>query len=201
MSEPPLLYLLSPPSGPFLDRLEELFEAGGVDWFQYRRKQTSDPEALEELDRVLRVAGDHGVRVIVNDRPDLALAAGAAGVHLGDEDLPPGPVKSRWRKLTVGATQRAGKPLVEGADYYGVGPVFETSSKRLDAETCGWSGVRAVLGRTDRPVFAIGGIRSERLEDAPEGLGGVAVLSAVWEADDPAAAAAHLRGVLRGTVD
>lgn len=199
MSESPLLYLLSPPSGPFLGRLEELFEAG-VDWFQYRRVHPSDPEALEELDRVLRIAGEHDVRVIVNDRPDLALAAGAAGVHLGGEDLPPGAVKSRWRNLTVGATQRAGEPLAEGADYYGVGPVFETSSKRLDAETCGWSGVRDVLGRTDRPVFAIGGIRSERLEDVPDGLRGVAVLSGVWEADDPAGAAAHLKDVLRGAM-
>lgn len=194
MPDSPLLYLLSPPSGPYLDRLDGLFEAG-VDWFQYRR-QVPDSEALEELSRIVDLAERHGVTVIVNDRPDLALAAGADGVHLGADDLPPEAVASRWKDLTVGATQRVGEPLVAGADYYGVGPVYETPSKRLDVEPCGWDGVEEVLERTGCPVFAIGGLRVDRLTDRPKGLRGVAVLSAVWGDRDPSAAATRLKQAL-----
>lgn len=195
MSDSPRLYLLSPPSGPYLDQLDGLFEEG-VDWFQYRRQEVPDPQALEELARVVDLADHHGVTVIVNDRPDLALAADAGGVHLGARDLPPDAVKSRWPHLTVGATQRAGEPLVAGADYYGVGPVYGTSSKRLEVEPCGWNGVREVLGRTERPVFAIGGLRADRLEDMPEELQGVCVLSAIWGDPDPPAALARLQRAL-----
>jgi len=193
---PPRLYLLSPPEGPFLDDLGEIL-ASGVDWFQYRRRRISDLRAREEIERVLRIAHPHDVSVIVNDRPDLALASGAMGVHLGVEDLPPASVKTRWPGLTVGATQRAERPLVDGADYYGVGPVFETDSKRLDVDPCGWAGVRGVLERTRRPVFAIGGVQPARLAGAPTDLFGVAVLSAVWGASDPPAAAAALKRALR----
>lgn len=176
--------------------LPELFEAG-VDWFQYRRSGVSDDQALATVKQVMGIAGRSGVRVVVNDRPDLALAAGSYGVHLGEDDLPPGAVKQQWPDLVVGVTQRAFDPLKPEADYYSVGPVFDTPSKTLDEEPCGWDGVRDVLRRADRPVFAIGGVTPDRLAGAPDGLAGVSVISSVWEASDPIRAVRELQSALR----
>lgn len=167
-----------------------------MDWFQFRRPDRSDRDAYREARAVRRMTRACSVTLIVNDRPDLALAVGADGVHLGTEDLPPGPVKQAWPSLTVGATQRAADDLVEGVDYYGVGPVHGTSTKIVEAKTCGWEGIRAVLDQTDSRVVAIGGIDVDNLEGAPEGLGGVAVTGAVWDRPNPTRAVRDLRRAL-----
>lgn len=192
-----IVYLLSPPEDPFLDQLPELFQQG-VDWFQYRRPHESDRDRVEELKQVVSLGRRHDVRIIVNDRPDLALAVEADGVHLGEDDLPPGEVKAQWPSLVVGATQRVEDPLVQGVDYYGVGPVFEPRSKSLETEACGWDGVEKVASRTEKPVIAIGGISVERLKELPPSTDGIAVISAVWEKEKPSKALEALRSKLSG---
>ncbi|MGM0381088.1 MAG: thiamine phosphate synthase [bacterium] len=186
------IYLITPPDDNFLASLPEVLDAG-VDWLQYRRDNLTDRAKLEELRQVSRVVSSREVKLFVNDRPDLALAAEADGVHLGGEDLPPEAVKKQWPNLIVGATCRAGEKLPPGADYYSVGPVFTPYSKQLDINPCGWDGVRKVLSRLEKPLFAIGGLTPERLEGCPPELAGIAVIDAVWSASSPAVAVEKLQ--------
>lgn len=194
-STEPVIYLLTPPRGRFLSRLPDLFDAG-VRWCQYRRTGLSDRQRIEELRALRRITRPFNVTLIVNDRPDLALASGADGVHLGSEDLPGPEVKNEWPRLIVGITQRAGEPLPEGVDYYSVGPVFEPRSKTLDEPACGWSGVQRVIEQTNRPVMAIGGLTPERVREAPADCRGIAVISGIWEASDPVEAVGRFRRAL-----
>jgi thiamine-phosphate pyrophosphorylase len=185
------LYLLSPPRESFLERVPDLFQ-NGVDWFQYRRPELADREQAEELQSLVEQARRHDVTLIVNNRPDLAVATGADGVHLGSDDLPVSAVKEEWPSLTVGSTQRVDEPFVEEADYYGLGPVFEPRSKSVSHEPSGWEKALEKVRSTSKPVFAIGGMTEKRVSEVPRELEGVAVLSAVWEADDPAEAVSRL---------
>ncbi len=194
MSEPQL-YLLTPPRGNYLSLLPDLFKAG-VDLVQFRRPRLSDRAALAELKSLLKITRNHSIPVFVNDRPDLALLTGAQGVHLGAEDVDPRMVKQHWPNLQVGLTQRFDEPLLEPADYYGVGPVFSPLSKKLDTEPCGWSGVARLLDRTSLPVYAIGGITYDNINDYPDGLTGVALISGIWSADNPVRAAARIKRAL-----
>lgn len=186
------IYLITPPDEPFLEELLPVLRAG-VDRLQYRRPSLRDRSALNELEEVRERTEKSGVDLVVNDRPDLALAVGAECVHLGEEDLPVDAVKDRWPELEVGRTQRVEEPLHPSADYLGVGPVFSSPTKDVEADTVGWSGVSTVLERTEKPVYAVGGITPERCEGAPDGLAGVAVIAAVWEAPDPVRAVESLR--------
>ncbi len=156
-----------------------------MDWLQYRREDLSDRAKLEELREVKRIVSARPVKLFVNDRPDLALAVEADGVHLGADDLPPEAVKKQWPNLTVGATCRADEELPPAADYYSVGPVFDPFSKELVVDSCGPEGVKKVIAAASRPVFAIGGLTRKRMEELPAGLAGVAVIDAVWSADSP----------------
>lgn len=178
------IYLISPPRSDFVDRLDSVLSIG-VDWFQYRRPNRNDDERYAELMDVKSVTDQHNTRLIVNDRPDLALAVDADAVHLGNEDLPVKAVKSAWPELTVGRTQRADASPHNGADYLSVGPVFPTSTKSVGSEPCGWESVESFLNRTKKPVYAIGGITPDRLKNIPNQLTGIAVISAVWNQDNP----------------
>lgn len=161
----------------------------GVDGFQVRDKEV-DGRALVDLTR--RVL-ESDATVIVNDRLDVALAAGAHGVHLGASDLAPDDARRIAPDLLIGATCR-NRADVEtaaraGADYAGFGPIFPTTSKaglpdplgpRTLAET------RGVL-----PLLAIGGITPDNVSELPVGVG-VAVIGGIWSAPDPIAAAVRL---------
>jgi thiamine-phosphate pyrophosphorylase len=131
-----------------------------------------------------------GAVCIVNDRVDIALAAGATGVHLGADDLPVAAVRRlAGDRLLVGGTARdpvtARRLVAAGADYLGVGPVHGTTTKSGLPEPIGLQGLAAVAEAVDVPVIAIAGITIGRV---PEVLGagahGVAVIGAVSDADD-----------------
>ncbi len=189
------LYLISPPRGNFLAVLPEVLKTG-VGWFQYRRENLSDRAMLEEIIQLKRITDRFPTKLIINDRPDLALSAGADGVHLGVDDLPPEAVKKAWPDLIVGATRRANESTLAGVDYYGVGPVFSPVSKKLNIQPCGWSGIDSFLKKTKKPVFAIGGLTPERIKQAPSNLAGVVAVSAVWNADAPPKATRELLNIL-----
>ena len=174
--------------------------AGGIDVVQLREKAASARERYElglEL-RELTAAAD--VPLVVNDRVDIAAAVGADGVHLGDDDVPVsvareqlGPDAVVGRSVSTVAGAEAAE--VAGVYYLGVGAVYATSSKETGEEgsEIGLDRVRAVREAVDLPFVGIGGITVERAADVvAAGADGVAVISAITQAEDPAAATRRL---------
>lgn len=173
---------------------------GGVTAVQLREKSLGASRFLEEVLELQRVLAGTGVPLVVNDRVDVALAAGADGVHVGQGDLPAAEARrligpSMLLGVSVATADEARKALTDGADYVSVSPVFLTPTKP-DAELAvgleGVARVRAAAG--DAPVLAIGGINAGNARAVvAAGSDGVAVVSAVMSAPDPEAAAADLR--------
>ncbi|MEK6762065.1 MAG: thiamine phosphate synthase [Nitrospirota bacterium] len=187
------LYIILDPSvclpRPLIEVLNTAAEAGAV-LFQYRNKTASMKDAYVEALALRQAAAKAGVLFIVNDRCDLALAIDADGVHLGQGDLPldlarkvMGPEKligisTHSLKQVRDAT--AGKP-----DYLGFGPIFTPGSKQDHDPVVGLEGLRAIRSLTPLPVFAIGGIHLDRVDDVVRaGADGVAVISAILKATD-----------------
>jgi thiamine-phosphate pyrophosphorylase len=137
--------------------------SGGACAVQVRLKRSPAGEILEVARRVVAAAAGRAL-VLVNDRPDLALLAGADGVHVGDEDLPPEEVRrllgpERLVGRTVRTLDDARAALAAGADHVGYGPIFESVTKPLPGVTLrGLEGLRAVCAGLPAPVVAISGI-------------------------------------------
>jgi thiamine-phosphate pyrophosphorylase len=174
--------------------LRELADAG-VAGFQVRAKGLADADLLAFTGVVIDAVRPHGATVVVNDRVDVALAAGADGVHLGRGDLPVATARRLAPGLVVGATCRdraqAEAAARDGADYAGFGPVFATTSKTGLPEPLGLDAVAAAAGAL--PLVAIGGIGPATAREARDaGAHGVAVIGAIWRHPDPVAAAKEL---------
>ncbi len=179
--------------------------AGGAPAIQLRAKLEPTRDTVALAERLLVETRRAGALLFVNDRVDVALAVGADGAHLGDDDLP---LPAARRIVPAGfllgrsveTPAQAEAAVREGADYIGVGPVFATLSKADAGEAIGTEGVRAVCAAAGRvPVVGIGGIdRSNARAVAAAGAAGVAVIRAVMIAPDPAAASAHLLAAVRG---
>jgi thiamine-phosphate pyrophosphorylase len=180
------LYLLV--SGP-----EGLREAigGGVDLVQYRYKGGKDEEMLYLLREVLDICRDTGVPLVVNDRPGLAASYDAAGVHLGQGDMPVARAREfvgpdRVIGVSVHDVEEAVRAEAEGADYVAVGPVFGTDSKAVDIGPVGPQLVDQVMARVDVPVVAIGGINAFNVgKVVATGCTRVAVISGILGEGDP----------------
>ena len=176
--------------------------AGGARLFQYRDKTASMREAYLRATRIRDLTGNGRALLVINDRADLALAVEADGVHLGQDDLP---VKHARRLLgrgkVIGLSTHTARQVqdgtMDGPDYVAFGPIFQTHSKRTPEPAVGLDGLRSVRGLSRVPLFAIGGITLQTLRAVMEaGASGVAVISAIWSAADPAeAVAAFLAGV------
>lgn len=174
--------------------LPRLAEAG-VDGFQVRAKSLADGELLAFTERIIALVRPLGARVIVNDRVDIALAAGADGVHLGAHDLPVAHARRIAPDLLIGGTCRnrtaARAARDAGADYAGFGPVFATSSKDGLPPALGVRAISAAAGPL--PLVAIGGIDPTTAAAVRlAGAHGVAVIGSVWNSPDPIAAAKDL---------
>jgi thiamine-phosphate pyrophosphorylase len=159
-------------------------------------------ESVREAVGVLRAAG---VVTLVNDRVDWALLAGADGVHLGDEDLPPAEARQllgpgRIVGVTVRDAAGARAAAAAGASYVGLGPVFATRTKEVPAPVLGLERLREEVRASPLPVVAIGGIGLGTVTAvARAGVHGVAVVSDLWTGGDPAARVEALqRGFLLG---
>ena len=177
---------------------------GGAPAVQVRIKGSSDAAVLAECKQIVAAAQRAQAVVIVNDRADIALAAGAHGVHGGADDLP----IAELRKLLgptrlVGGTARdpdtALRHQNDGASYVGVGPVYATATKDGLPELLGPAGVEKVAAAVDIPVIAIAGITAAQVPELLDaGAHGVAVIGAVAHAADPAAATAELLEAVGG---
>ncbi|MFN7229332.1 MAG: thiamine phosphate synthase [Synechococcaceae cyanobacterium] len=170
--------------------------AAGLRLVQYRAKTLSDGQRLEQARRLRHLCADHGALFLVNDRIDLALAVDADGVHLGQDDLPPavarrllGPDRLIGRS-THGPAQLE-QAVADGCDYVGVGPVHATPTKP-GRPAVGLDCVRAATA-SPIPWFAIGGVDLGNLAAVRQaGAQRVAVVRALTDASDPAAATAAL---------
>jgi thiamine-phosphate pyrophosphorylase len=176
--------------------------SGGVDMVQLRDKDLGDEEILRAAASVRRLCDEHGALFWVNDRPDLALAAGADGVHVGQEDLAVAELRERvGPDLLIGLSTHSPVQLDEAlradADELSVGPVWETPTKPGRPAT-GLDYVRyAAEHAGDRPWFAIGGIDVDNVQQVvAAGARRIVVVRAVGDAADPEAAAATLRAAL-----
>jgi thiamine-phosphate pyrophosphorylase len=179
---------------------------GGVDCVQVREKDMEGGALLERVRHVIEVTHASEISVIVNDRADTALAAGADGVHLGQHDMPIEDArKLAGRSLLIGASthdlDEAKAAVDAGADYCGVGAVF-ASSLKPDRKPAGPAYLRAFIERYPHtPHLAIGGVTPDNIDALVEGgVQGVAVSSAVCAADDPAAVVASLRKAIEAGV-
>jgi thiamine-phosphate pyrophosphorylase len=170
---------------------------GGARVVQVRVKDRPAGEILAIARRIVALAAGRAL-VIVNDRADLALLAGADGVHLGDEDLPVAEARRLLGPdLLVGRTTRtigeARAALHEGADHVGFGPIFGTRSKALAVPPRGLATLAEVARDLPAPVVAIGGIGAETIGDvARAGAACAAVIDAIFGAGDASANARRL---------
>ena len=160
----------------------------GVKWVQYRDKERSRREIYEESIRLMCVIKKSDAALIVNDHPDIALAADADGVHLGQDDLPVKEArkimgKNRIIGISTHTVEQARDAGRDGADYIGFGPVFHTATKDAGRPK-GVEMLREIKRQVRIPVVAIGGITTENIRPVLEaGADAVAVSSALLRGD------------------
>lgn len=179
--------------------------AGGVDIVQLRDKDADDDELLAAAETFRACCNEAGALFVVNDRPDLAVAAGADGVHVGQDDMPVAAAReTAGPGLLVGRSTHAPAQLAASgdADYVAVGPVYETPTKPGRPAT-GLAYLEHAARHATLPWFAIGGIDERTIGDVvAAGAQRVVVARALTDSPDPEAAAARLRaatGVRVGT--
>ncbi|KLK88954.1 thiamine-phosphate synthase [Methanoculleus sediminis] len=179
--------------------LARLAVAGGADVIQLRDKRLPGRELFAAAVVIREITRDAGALLIVNDRLDVALAAGADGVHLGASDLP---VREARRiappgfviGASVGSVAAAVRAAAEGADYVALSPTFSTGSKDDAGPGHGLAALSEIRSAVSLPLVAIGGITAGNVSDViAAGADGVAVISAVVGEDDVTAAARNLR--------
>ena len=164
----------------------ELLSLGGATFVQLREKHMSPLEFYEQAKAAVAVAERRGVQLVINDRVDVAIAAGAHGVHLGQDDLPPAAArKLLGPSAVIGFSTHNVAQALEASklpvDYLAIGPIFATTTKSDTSPVLGLEGLRAVrkvIGYF--PLVAIGGITHENARNVIEaGADSVAVISAV----------------------
>lgn len=158
---------------------------------QYRNKTASARELLRASRELAEFFRGRGVWLVVNDRPDVALLAGAAGVHVGQEDLSVADARrlvgpETWVGVSTHDEEQFRCALATSADYIAVGPVFPTETKENPSPVVGVEFIRQARALTDRPIVAIGGIALERASEVlAAGADSLAVVSDIWRAPDP----------------
>jgi thiamine-phosphate pyrophosphorylase len=173
--------------------------AGGVTIVQLRDKQAGEAALVGTAMMLREALAGTGVPLIVNDRPAVARAAGLAGVHIGQDDGDPAEARARLGPgaligLSVTCAAEIATVDAHVVDYVGVGPVMASATKADAAPAMGFAGLAAIGRQLALPVVAIGGITAANAGDAVRtGAAGVAVVSAICAAADPAAAAADIR--------
>ena len=174
-------------SSQFLDRdaliaVAEELVGGGATLLQYRNKVGSARQILEDARELKRRLGK-SVRLIMNDRADLCVAADFDGLHVGQDDLSPDGARrvigpERWLGVSTHNPEQLIEAEATSADYIAIGPVFVTSSKERPDPVIGVEGVRRARQLTRKPLVAIGGImRANALEVVQAGADSVAVIS------------------------
>lgn len=185
------------------EEIARLAIAGGAGIIQLRDKICSKEDLIRTGRTIAAIARDSGTLFIVNDRPDLAIACGAGGVHLGQDDMPAAIARKTVPEdfiigVSVCTPAQAVRAEKDGADYLAASPVFPTGSKPDAKSFCGIDGIRRIRAVSQLPLIAIGGITKENACDVIlAGADGIAVISAVVGEPDIAAAAKGLLETVR----
>ncbi len=171
---------------------------GGVKAVQLREKDLSGAELYRLAGELRRLTSNYGARLIINDRPDIALATEADGVHIGVNSLPVAAVR---RLLGAGkiigysahAVDEALHAQADGADFVTLGPVYHTPSKAAYGEPCGVNILAEAASALKIPVIGLGGISPANITEVlSAGIKGISVISAILTAADPRSATASL---------
>lgn len=198
------LYLVTDRDLMSTDTIEQAVEqacAGGVTLVQLREKHASREEFVAIARKVKRICDMHGVPLIINDEPEIAAEVGAAGVHVGQEDLE----ASRVREIvgpdaivgvSAGSIAEAQAAEAAGADYLGVGAITFTATKP-EANVLTLDEMRQIIDSVHIPVVAIGGVNAQTIPQLADlDLAGYSIVSAIIAAPDIEKAARELRGVI-----
>ena len=175
---------------------------GGVSCVQLREKDISTRLFVSEAQRIKKLLEPYQIPLIINDRIDVALACGAEGVHIGQEDMPYAIArKLMGRKAIIGLSVETWEDVEESqrldVDYIGVSPVFATLTKTDTKGAWGLEGLAKIKKISRHPVVAIGGLNESNVrETVLAGADCIAVVSALCAASDPEAAARKLKGII-----
>ena len=175
---------------------------GGADAVQLRMKHSDGREMLEQALEIRKVADEYCRFFFVNDRVDIALASGADGVHLGQSDIPLEVARDLMGEtaiigISVGNVEQAVAAAEGGADYIGIGAIFNTSTKPDAKQGVGLGAIYEIRQAVDIPIVAIGGINRGNIQDVVRaGADAAAVVSAVVAQDDIRSAAHELRDLI-----
>jgi thiamine-phosphate pyrophosphorylase len=198
------LYLVTNESMEMEDLLKKVEAAiqGGVTMVQLREKQSSGKLFLKKALALKSLTEKYKIPLVINDRVDIALAAEADGVHVGQSDLPAAFVRkivppSMFVGVSCSTVEEAIEAEKQGADYLGVGAVFPTNSKK-DAQLLEKGMLESIVKSTSIPVVAIGGINQENVKQLNDtGIDGIAVVSAILSSSNPKQAAEMLKNASR----
>ena len=173
---------------------------GGVTCVQLREKELDEAAFLQEAKDICALCRRYNVPFIINDNVEIAIACGADGIHGGQEDMAAGEGRRRGGDgmilgVSVHTVEEARQAVQDGADYLGLGAVFPTSTK-TDVEQMSSETLQTICNAVDVPIVAIGGInRDNLLKLAGSGVDGVALVSAIFSAEDIEEACRELRAL------
>ncbi len=168
--------------------LEQLASAG-ADIVQLRMKNEPAREIMQEADNFREICSAHGIALIIDDRPDIALACGADGVHLGQDDIPHWRIANFAKQLFVGVSTHSLDEALDaekkGAGYINIGPIFHTGTKRTGIPPLGLDVLRNVVRSVRIPVTVMGGIKAANIPELlAAGAKRIAMVTEICEAND-----------------
>jgi thiamine-phosphate pyrophosphorylase len=179
---------------------------GGVAYVQLREKEISTRQFVEEALRIKQLLEPYKIPLIINDRVDVALACGADGVHIGQEDMPYATARSLLgAKAVIGLSVETWEDVEESqklaVDYIGVSPVFATPTKTDTKGAWGLAGLAKIKAFSRHPIVAIGGINESNASDVVKaGADCLAIVSAICAANDPEATARALKNIIESAM-
>ncbi len=172
-----------------IDVVKEMINSG-IKLIQYREKEKNILDKYSECLEIRRLTKDAGVTFIVNDHVDLAMAVGADGLHVGQDDLPISVIREiTGGKIFIGLSthspEQAQKAVKDGVDYIGVGPVFKTYTKKDVCDPVGFEYLEYIVKNIDLPFVAIGGIKEDNVKEiVKRGAKCVAMVTEIIGADN-----------------
>ena len=183
------------------DWLEVLERAvlGGVDIVQLREKTLPTKAYIAHALRAKEILARYDVPLIINDNLEVAVAAQASGIHVGNSDMPPSLIRAQWGACgclgySIEYMAQLTTPETRAADYLGVSPVFPTLTKQDTVTAWGIEGIAQIRERTEKPLVAIGGMHGWNVGEAIRaGADCIAVVSAICQATNPQQASFDLR--------